>query len=253
MLLWLDFLESFAEKLDFLTSAAATCALCLRQPQFAGSFSCCTQVQQDKGLATSMPCLGGKDGASPHTAHPKVCLAAPFSLPEAGSKLGRAGAAVRTQQFCHQQLCFHGCKHIAWSWSALPYPTLLTHSITHSAGKRLWEHPRVGILHIPGWLYHPGTGLLLTVKSELPETVWAVTPCYVHHNHPPCKILSGIKQLLLMLGSIGAEGNKGRDNQVLHLTLDNHHQEKPLKLPGGCWDEAQQKKYTTLILKRKAH
>lgn len=84
----------------------------------------------------------------------------------------------------------------------------------------LWEHPGVDIISLGGW----GRTCSLSNLS-FQKQFWAVTPCYVYHNHLPCKILSGIKQLLLMLGSIGAEGNKGRDNQVLHLTLDNHHQE----------------------------
>lgn len=82
-------------------------------------------------------------------------------------------------------------KHPAQPWPALPYPILLTHSITHSAGKGLWDHPGVDILHMGGC-----TTLGQDFCSlQLPETQFlAVTPCYnVYHNHPYHKILSGIK------------------------------------------------------------
>lgn len=157
------------------------CPLCLRQPKFAGSFSFALSYHRTKGCGggyTSVPCWGGLDGASHHVAHPKVCLAPPFPLTETGSELRRAQAAVRIQQHRIQQLsCVSmAAKHTAQSWPALPYPILQAHSITHSAGKGLGEHPRVDILHISGSLYHPGTGLLLTVKSELPETVSGCRP-----------------------------------------------------------------------------
>lgn len=123
--------------------------------------------QRAVGLTTSVPCLGGTDAASSQS-----LLCTSIFLARDWERAGQGMSCFRMQQFCHQQLCFHGCKTpcTALACIALSHPTdSQRHTLCWEGtlGSSRGGHPSYG------WLYHPGTGFLLTAASRN-----AVSGCY---------------------------------------------------------------------------